>query len=256
MDTQADGASVPVGEPAPGPVGVGPGLAAGMGEEGLVQQLNAWGAALELRSQRAEFEIQNLKVNLGATQEKVADTFIQARDTLWRIVGDFNLETERLRGQGQAEAAHSLGRLELIVTEARERFAAMDARFGEGLTEISSRLQAVDAWAREEPDRVSAIIQAAPAPPMTRSPGGTPVTYFPAGPGLRPTPVAAPPGLAAARCAAAGASGLGARNADAGGPGRCLGELPRRRPKAAAVRGAHPSAGQGRLSGTPEGTED
>ena len=82
-------AMVPVTGQAPGPVGAGPGLTAGMGEAGLVQQLNVWGSALELRSRRMEAEIQDLRTNLGATQERVAETCVQTRDMLWRNVVGF-----------------------------------------------------------------------------------------------------------------------------------------------------------------------
>jgi hypothetical protein len=165
---------------------LGPCLVEGMGEQGLIASLNAWGAARDR-------EVLELKINLGATQEKVSVAFDQAKEALFMIVSDFRGEAETLRRQGQYEAAQSIARLEQVVLEARTKFDAQDVRFSDGLNELAQRLLAVDAWAQAEPARVAAIVQAAPAPPWLSSPGGTPITYFPPGPGMRPMPASPPP---------------------------------------------------------------
>ncbi len=161
---------------------LGPCLFVGMGEASMVERMNAWGVA---RDQEAL----DLKSNLAATQVVVSTAFDQAKETLHDIVVDFRAEAETMRQHGQYEAAQSVARLEQVVAEARTRFDAQDGRFSDGLNELAQRLQAVDAWAQAEPARVAAIVQAAPAPPwLPTSPGGTPITYFPTQPGMRPAP--------------------------------------------------------------------
>ncbi len=115
-----------------------------------------------------------LKADLGATQTVVASAFEQAKEALQAIVGNFRVEAEKLRYDGQVEAAQSLSRLELVVGEARARFDSQDALVANGLREPAQRLQAVDAWAQAEPARVAALVQAAPTQQRwRRSPGGT-----------------------------------------------------------------------------------
>ncbi len=148
----------------------------------MVERMNAWGAT---RDQ----ELLDLRSNLVATQVVVSTTFDQAKATLLAIVVDFRAEAEMMRQHGQYEAAQSVARFELVVTEARTRFDAQDERFADGLRELVRRQQAVEAWVQAEPTRVAAIVQAAPAPPWVQtSPGGTPLTFYPS-PGLGlPTP--------------------------------------------------------------------
>jgi hypothetical protein len=161
-----------------------------MGEATLVAALNAWGAARDR-------EVLTLKINLGATQERVELAFNQAKDALLRIIDDFRGEAATQRNHGQYEAAQSIARLEQVVLEARTKFDQQDVRFADGLNELANRLMAVDAWAQAEPARVAAIVQAAPAPQMgLTSPGGTPLTYFPNGPRHfdgRPAPITPTP---------------------------------------------------------------
>jgi hypothetical protein len=157
---------------------LGPLLFVDMGETALIAALNAWGAARDR-------EVLELKINLGVTQEKVSAAFEQARDTLLQMIVDFRGEAEMQRAQGQYAAGQSIARLEQVVTEARTRFDAQDSRFSEGLSELARRQQAVETWAQGEPTRIAAIVQATPAPP--RSPGGTPLTFYPS-----PSPAQAP----------------------------------------------------------------
>ena len=121
-----------------GGVALGPCLTLGMGEEALVANLNAWGST---RDQ----EVLDLRAGLGVTQAGVAAAFEQARDALLTIVASFRGEAETLRQHGQYEAAQSVARLELVVSEARTKFDAQDVRFAESLTELARRLSAVDA---------------------------------------------------------------------------------------------------------------
>ena len=160
---------------------LGPCLYESMGEQALIAALNAWGAARDR-------ELVELRTDLSATQVGVSTAFDQAKEALLAIVTNFRGEAATMRQQHQYEAAQSVARLEQVVVEARTKFAAQDARFTDDLNELARRLLAVDAWAQAEPARVAAIVQAAPAPPMATSPGGTPVTYFPPAPGMRPTP--------------------------------------------------------------------
>ncbi len=92
---------------------------------------------------------------------------------------NYRAEAEALRQHGQFEAQQSLARLQLVVTEARARFDAQDTSFAQNLAELVRRQQALEDWARAEPARMAALVQAAPAPPrVTTSPGGT-VTFYP-----------------------------------------------------------------------------
>ena len=185
MDTAAasEGSLVPAGLTQ---TMLGPCLFEGMGEQSLLSTLNAWGTARDR-------EMLELKANLGATQVGVSSAFDQAKEALFAIVTSFRAEAGTMRQQGQYEAAQSIARLERVVGEASTKFDAQDARFAEGLNELARRLLAVDAWAQAEPARVAAIVQAAPAPPMgPTSPGGTPITYFPPQPGMRPSPATPP----------------------------------------------------------------
>ncbi len=160
---------------------VGPCLTVGMGEVATVAALNTWGATrdseliqLRLLVVARDRELVQLKGDLGATQTVVASAFEQAKDALQAIVGNFRVEAEKLRYDGQVEAAQSLSRLELVVGEARARFDSQDALVANGLRELAQRLQAVDAWAQAEPARVAALVQAAPTQQRwRRSPGGT-----------------------------------------------------------------------------------
>ncbi len=139
---------------------LGPCLFDGMGGSALVANLNAWGST---RDQ----EVLDLRAGLGVTQAGVAAAFEQARDALLTIVASFRGEAGTLRGQGQFEAAQSVARLELVVSEARAKFDAQDVRFAECLAELARRLAVVDAWAQADPVRAAALVQAgAPAPSL------------------------------------------------------------------------------------------
>ena len=152
---------------------LGPCLSTGMGEAAMVERMNSWGAA---RDQ----ELLDLRSNLATTQVVVSTTFDQAKETLLSIVVNFRAEAETLRQHGQYEATQSVARLEHVIAEARTRFDAQDVRFTENLGELARRQQAVEAWARAEPTRVAAIVQAAPTPPwVPTSPGGTPLSFYP-----------------------------------------------------------------------------
>jgi hypothetical protein len=146
---------------------LGPCLYEQMGEGALVTALNAWGAARDR-------EALALRADLAATQAGVAAAFERAQAgvsaTLLGIIGDFQVEAERMRQHTGHEAQQSLARLEHVVAEARARFGEQDARFTAGLGELAQRLQAADAWAQAEPARVAAIVQAAPVPPWLSAP--------------------------------------------------------------------------------------
>ena len=146
---------------------LGPCLFVGMTEASMVEAMNSWGAA---RDQ----EVLDLRSNLAATQVVVSAAFEHAKETLLTIVNDFRIEAETMRQHVQHEATQSVACLELVVAEAGERFDAQDGRFTEGLSELVRRQQAVETWARAEPMRLAAIVQAAPASPWVQptSPGG------------------------------------------------------------------------------------
>ncbi len=165
-------------------------LFTGMGEAAMVERMNTWGA---IRDQA----LLDLRSDLVATQVAVSTTFDQAKETLLGIVVNFRIEAEALRQHGQYEATQSVARLEQVVAEARTRFDAQDARFTENLGELVRRQQSVEDWARAEPARVAAIVQAAPAPSwVTTSPGGT-LTFYPSA-GLPAAPTTPPPRAAVA----------------------------------------------------------
>jgi hypothetical protein len=149
-----------------------------MGEATMVDQLNAWGAA---RDQ----ELIELRSTLAATQSAVQTAFDQAKEALFTIIADHRTEAATARQHVQYEAAQSVERLSLVVTEARARFDTQDVRFTDGLGELVRRQQALEAWARAEPARAAAAVQAsAPTQPyVPTSPGGTPLTFYPS-PGL------------------------------------------------------------------------
>ncbi len=193
LDTAAASAS---GLPAVQPAGgaqtfstMGPGLVEGMGEAATVAALNSWGAARdrELVQLRPRCDPDRCRLSLRAGQGGTAG------------------HSRRLphRGGDDAAACAARGdavgaRLELVVAEARARFDAQDGRFTEGLSEPVRRQQAVETWARAEPIRVAAIVQAAPAPPwVPTSPGGTPLTFYPS-PGTQAAPTTPPPRAATA----------------------------------------------------------
>ncbi len=110
----------------------------------MVEQINAWGIA-------RDGDLLDLRSNLVATQTVVATTFDQARATLLTIVVDFRTEAETMRQHGQFEATQGLARLEHVVSEARQRFAAQEVRFSHDPGELVRRQQAVEAWAQAEP---------------------------------------------------------------------------------------------------------
>ncbi len=164
------------GASASAPRGMGPGLVAGMTEAETIERLNAWGSALD-------GDVRDLGGNLAQTQAVVGTTFEQARATLMGIVDAFRTEAEAMRQHGIYEATQNVSRLEFVVSEARGRFDLQEARFTQGLGDLSLRQQAFEAWAQAEPARVAAFVQAAPAPAAAQgraaaSPGGT-VSFYP-----------------------------------------------------------------------------
>jgi hypothetical protein len=157
---------------------LGPGLAPGMGEAEAFERLNAWGVA-------RDGELVDLRASLVNTQAAVGATFAEARGTLMTIVNDFRMEAETMRSHSLYEATQNLARLDQVVAEARARFDAQDARVSQDLGELAQRVAAVPPQA--------ALFQAAPAPAVVTSPGGT-VRFFPGGPVagmvLQPAPMA------------------------------------------------------------------
>jgi hypothetical protein len=152
---------------------MGPGLAPGMSDTEVFERLNAWGIS-------RDGDLRDISDNLAQTQATVAATFEQARSALLAIIIDFRGEAEMMRQNSYAEAAQGLARLELVVTEARGRFEAQEARFTRDLHELGRRQQAVETF-----------VQAAPAPAVTlpptlprtmTSPGGTVLSFYPGGP--------------------------------------------------------------------------
>jgi hypothetical protein len=159
---------------------MGPCLTAGMGEAAVFERLNSWGAAHDLERLDQRANLADLRSSLAATQAAVETTFEAAKTTLTGIVINFRAEAESLRQHGLYEAAQSTGRLEVVVAEARLRFDAQDASYAAALAEQTRRLHAVEAWAGAEPARVMALVHATPAPPwVPRSPGGTPISFYP-----------------------------------------------------------------------------
>ncbi len=138
---------------------LGPCLYDEMSEPQLVAALNAWGSARDR-------EAQQLRADLTATQHSVSGAFVQAQAAVQELVAAFRVEVTAMRQTTLYEAQQSLERLTQVVDEARARFGEQDARFSTGLGELAQRLQAADAWARDEPTRVAALLAAAaPAPP-------------------------------------------------------------------------------------------
>ena len=160
----------------------------GMTEAEVFDRINGWGIA-------RDGELRDLTDNLVQTQSVVTATFEQARSALMSIVVDFRAEAETMRQNSYAEASQGLARLELVVTEARARFDAQEARFARDLNELGRRQQTVETF-----------VQAAPAPTGTppptpprvaTSPGGTVHTFYPGGPadGVLQPPAPAASGL-------------------------------------------------------------
>ncbi len=164
---------------------LGPGLAPGMGEAEAFERLNAWGVA-------RDGELVDLRSSIANTQTVVGTMFAEARGTLMTIVHDFRLEAETTRNHSAYEATQTLARLEQVVSEARARFDAQDARVSQDLGELAQRVAAGPPQA--------AVFQAAPAPAFFTSPFVT-VRFFPffpfSGFFLHPSPMAffSPPQL-------------------------------------------------------------
>ncbi len=113
----------------------------------------------------------------------------RAKGALQDIVNRVQAEAAKVVYDSEMEATQSLTRLEQGVSEARARFDSQDALIATGLGELAQRLQVVDAWARAEPARVAALVQAAPAQQRwRRSPGGTTLQQAP----LPPVPATPP----------------------------------------------------------------
>ncbi len=142
------------------------GLAAGMSDVEVFERLNAWGIA-------RDGELVDLRSSLTNTQSVVGSAFTEARATIMTIVGDFRLEAETLRQHSLYEAHQGLARLEHVVTEARQRFDAQDARHVQDLGELARRIAAAPAPATVQPQ--AQTFRAA------TSPGGT-VSFYPGGP--------------------------------------------------------------------------
>ncbi len=145
---------------------MGPGLVVGMSEAEVFDRLNGWGIA-------RDGELVDLRSIIANTQTVVGTMFAEARGTIMTIVHDFRLEAETTRNHSAYEATQTLARLEQVVSEARARFDAQDARVSQDLGELAQRVAAVPPQA--------AVFQAAPAPAVVTSPGGT-VRFFPGGP--------------------------------------------------------------------------
>ncbi len=172
---------------AAGPL-LGPCLHPGMGEVAMLERLNSWGVARDR-------ELVDLRADLVTAQAGVSGAFGQAERALLGIATDWRLESEAMRQSGQREAAAAMSRLELVVGDARARFAAQDAARNADLSELGRRLSIIDGWAQAEPQRVNAQVLAEAARVPT-SPGGTPIALTALGAramGL----YAQPPGLAA-----------------------------------------------------------
>ncbi len=123
---------------------VGPCLTVNMGEAATVAALNSWGASrdselIQLRLVVAthERELARLQAGLLTTQTVVASAFDQAKTALQDIVDNFRVEAGRLRYDASVEAAQSLSRLELVVTEARTRFETQDVLVTSGLAQLA-----------------------------------------------------------------------------------------------------------------------
>ena len=119
-----------------GPI-LGPGLFEGMGEGLLVARLNSWGADRDA-------EIVRLRADLAAAQAGVTGAFSQAERALVGLATDWRLEAEAMRTNAHEQARAALGRLELVVGDARARFTAQDATRSADLVELSRRLSIID----------------------------------------------------------------------------------------------------------------
>jgi hypothetical protein len=151
-----------------GQAAFGPCLREEMSAADTVAALNAWGSARDR-------EAQALRADLMATQLGITGAFSQAQVVIVDLVAAFRVEVTAMRQATLFEAQQSLALLEQVVTEARTRFDEQDVRFTAGLSELAQRLQAADAWAQQEPTRVAALVQAAPAPAWHTAPvPGTP----------------------------------------------------------------------------------
>ncbi len=96
---------------------LGPCLLPGMSEAAVFERLNSWGVGRDR-------ELASLRADLLSAQAGVSGAFSQAERTLVSIAGDWRLEAEETRMNAQREAAAAMARLELVVGEARARFAA------------------------------------------------------------------------------------------------------------------------------------
>ncbi len=148
---------------------LGPCLYPGMGEAAMLERLNSWGVARDR-------ELVSLRADLVSAQAGVSGAFGQAERALLGIATDWRLESEAMRTSAHREASAALARLELVVGDARARFVAQDATRSADLVELSRRLSIIDGWAQAEPQRVAALLRAA----VPTSPGGTPLTFYPA----------------------------------------------------------------------------
>ena len=168
---------------------LGPGLALGMGDAEVFDRLNAWGIA-------RDGELLDVRSGLANTQAAVGATFAEARGTLMQIVHDFRLEAETMRNHGAYEAAQSLARLNQVVTEARARLDAQDARVTQDLNDLAQRVAAQQQQMQQQQQQQpiqQQLFVAAPTPQLVTSPGGT-VRFLPGGPPagvvLQPAPPA------------------------------------------------------------------
>ncbi len=199
---------------------LGPGLQAGMGDVEVFDRLNTWGAA-------RDNELVDLRSSLASTQTIVDATFVEARGMLLTIVHEFRREAEVSRNHGAYEAAQSLACLERVVAEARARFDAQDARVSQDLGELARRVAAAPAPPGVQPQAMT--FQAAPAPQLVTSPGGT-VRFYPGGPvaGLVLEPQRQQQGAAAANpCAQPQRFEMNTPNYAGGGGGSAYPKEPR-----------------------------
>ena len=171
MDTAGASASTLArGAGSSGQAAFGPCLVEEMSAASLVAALNAWGSARDR-------QLHALRLDLAATKAVVEISFDQASAgvsaTLQNIIDGFRTEATMMQQQTGHEAQQSIARLQQVVTEARARFDEQDVRLAAGFSQLGERLQAADTWARDEPTRVAAMMQAAPAPqPAPTTPPG------------------------------------------------------------------------------------
>ena len=131
----ADRGVSPQGQPPIPMNALGPQLAIGMLDAQVFERLNAWGVA-------RDGQLLDLRAALANTQAAVGATFMEARGTLLQIVHDFRLEAETMRSHGAYESAQSLARLDQVVSEARVRFDAQDARVTQDLGDLAQHVAA------------------------------------------------------------------------------------------------------------------